>query len=234
MLLPERRAATNKLIDALPAASRRRLLDAAEPVELEYKRTLVRKGEALTHVWFPTASFLSLLVPAQRGRLEVAVVGREAFFGVGVALGAARSELDAIVQGPGAALRLAAPDFRALLRDDRALRRQVDGYAYLMLGQVARSAACNRFHVVEQRMARWLLVSADRAQSSMFRVTHAFLAEMLGVRRVGVTTAAHALQGRGLITYARGTVAIRDRAGLQRAACGCYREDVEAYRRSFD
>ena len=128
---------------------------------------------------------------------------------------------------------IAAADFRALLREDRTLRARIDRYAYLMLGQVARSAACNRFHLVEQRMARWLLASADRAQSAMFDVTHAFLAEMLGVRRVGVTTAARTLQERGLITYSRGTVAIRDREGLRRTACTCYRDDIEAYRKHF-
>ena len=231
MFLQDRR--TNQLIDALPRASQRRLLEAADTVQLDYKRVLAAKGDELSHVFFPTSSFISLLVPADRGRLEVAVVGREGFFGVGVSLGARRSELEAIVQGAGAAVRLAAPDFLALLRDDRSLRRQVDRYAYLMLSQVARSAACNRFHVVEQRLARWLLMTADRSHSASFRITHEFLAYMLGVRRVGITKAATALQHRQLITYARGAVTILDRKGLERASCRCYRSDLSTYARVF-
>ena len=231
MLLQDRRASTNRLIDSLSVSSRRRILAAGEPVQLDYKRALATKGKPLAHVFFPTTSFISLLVPSGEARLEVAVVGREGFFGVSVALGAAGSDLDAIVQGAGAALRIAAPDFRILMREDRTLRQCIDRYTYVMLAAIARTAACNRFHLVEQRMARWLLMSADRAQSAIFPVTHAFLAEMLGVRRAGVTTAAHTLQGRGLISYSRGTLAIRDRDGLKRAACSCYREDLDAYTR---
>ena len=234
MLLQDRRASSNRLIDSLSLSSRRRVLAAAEPVQLEYKRTVAAKGAHLTHVFFPTTAFISLLVPSDDARIEVAVVGREGLFGLSVALGAERSDVDAVVQGAGTALRIAAPDFRMLLREDRTLAGRIDRYTYVMLTQLARNAACNRFHRVEQRMARWLLASADRAQSAVFAVTHAFLAEMLGVRRVGVTTSAHDLQERGLITYSRGTVAIRDRDGLKRCACSCYREDLEAYKRHFE
>ena len=233
MLLQDRRALSNKLVDSLPAASRKRLLAVAEPVTLEYKQLIATKGGALTHAWFPTTSFISLLMPADKGCIEVAIVGREGLFGLGVAFGVRESEVEAIVQGAGSALRVPAPDLRRLLREDRALRERVDRYAYVMLTVLARNASCNRFHRVEQRMARWLLTSADRAQSAMFDITHAFLAEMLGVRRVGVTTAANRLQEQGLITYSRGTVAIRDRDGLKRTACSCYREDLEAYKKHF-
>ena len=233
MLLQDRRALSNKLVDSLPAASRKRLLAAAEPVTLEYKQLIATKGGALTHAWFPTTSFISMLMPADKGCIEVAIVGREGLFGLGVAFGVRESEVEAIVQGAGMALRIPAADLRRLLREDRALRERLDRYAYLMMTTLARNASCNRFHRVEQRMARWLLMSADRAQSAIFDITHAFLAEMLGVRRVGVTTAANKLQDEGLITYSRGTVAIRDRDGLKRTACSCYREDLEAYRKHF-
>ena len=233
MLLQDRRASSNRLLDSLPASSRRRVLAVAEAVALEYKRELAAKGDALTHAFFPTTSFISMLAPADKGRIEVAVIGREGFFGLGVAFGVRESDVDALVQGGGTALRVPAAELRRLMKDDRALREHIHRYAYLMLGQLARNASCNRFHLVEQRMARWLLMSADRAQSAMFDVTHAFLAEMLGVRRVGVTTAASRLQHRGLITYSRGTVAIRDRDGLKRSACSCYRADLEAYRKHF-
>lgn len=233
MLLQDRRALSNKLVDSLPAASRKRLLAVAEPVTLEYKQLIATKGGALTHAWFPTTSFISMLMPADKGCIEVAIVGREGLFGLGVAFGVRESEVEAIVQGAGMALRIPAADLRRLLREDRALRERLDRYAYLMMTTLARNASCNRFHRVEQRMARWLLMSADRAQSAIFDITHAFLAEMLGVRRVGVTTAANKLQDEGLITYSRGTVAIRDRDGLKRTACSCYREDLEAYRKHF-
>ena len=233
MLLQDRRALSNKLVDSLPAASRKRLLAVAEPVTLEYKQVIATKGGALAAAWFPTTSFISMLVPSDKGRIEVAIVGREGLFGLGVAFGVRESDVEAIVQGAGTALRVSAADLRRLLKDDRALRERIDRYAYVMLNVLARNASCNRFHRVEQRMARWLLMSADRAQSAMFGITHAFLAEMLGVRRVGVTTAATKLQDQGFITYSRGTVAIRDRDGLKRTACSCYREDLETYKKHF-
>jgi CRP-like cAMP-binding protein len=234
LLLQDRQASTNRFIDGLPAASRRRLLAATESVPLQYKKTVASYGDPLSYVYFPTTAFISLLVPADKSRLEIAVVGREGFFGLPVALGVSHSDVEAIVQGAGFALRLGAPDFRELLRDDRSLRKHVDRYAYVMLTQLARNAVCNRFHLVEQRLARWLLMSADRAQSATFDVTQAFLAEMLGVRRVGVTTAAGALQDRRLIHYTRGMVTIRNREGLRKAACSCYAADLSTYRSHFE
>ena len=234
MLFPDARTKTNHWIDLLPAASRRRLLEAADVIPLEYKRTLVHAGDALQHVYFPTTAFISLLMPADRGRLEVAIVGREGFFGVPAALGVDRSDDEGVVQGGGESLRMATVDFRRLMRDDRAVRAHVDRYLYVRMQQASRNAICNRFHTVEQRLARWLLVSADRAQSGVFEVTQAFLAEMLGVRRVGVTMAAQALQERRLIKYSRGTVAIRNRDGLRKVACSCYAADVATYRRVFE
>lgn len=233
MLLSDPRAQSNRWIDLLPAASRRRVVAAADRVCLEPKQTIVPFGAVLDHVYFPTSSFISLLVPADRGRLEVAVVGREGFFGLPIALGIDRSENEAVVQGAGEALRIASADFRRLLREDPSVRAHVDRYAYVRMQQMARNAVCTRFHIVEQRLARWLLVSSDRAQSSVFDVTQAFLAEMLGVRRVGVTTAAQGLQARRLIKYSRGTVAIRNREGLRKVACSCYTADLATYRSVF-
>lgn len=234
MLFPDRHSQANRWVDLLPAASRRRLLDAAETVSLTYKQTLVRAGEPIASVYFPTTAFISVLLPADRGRLEIAVIGREGFYGLPVAWGLDRAEMEAVVQGAGFAQRVGGADFRRFLRDDRALRAHVDRYTYVRMQQAARNAACNRFHRVEQRMARWLLASADRAQSTVFDVTQAFLAEMLGVRRVGVTTAAQALQERRLIKYSRGSVTIRSRDGLRKAACSCYAADLETYRSVFE
>ena len=208
-------------------------MDAAEVVSLESRRVLVRRGGDLSHVYFPLGAVISLVVAAEGRCVEAATVGREGFFGVGVALGTSMSEMEAIVQTSGEALRLPGTDFRALLRDDRAFRRQVDRYTYLMLSHVARNVACNRFHLVEQRLARWLLMSSDRTRSRRFRMTHDVLAQMLGVRRPGVTSAASALQARNLIRYNRGTIDILDRAALEEASCECYRAQFQAYKQLF-
>ena len=126
-----------------------------------------------------------------------------------------------------------AATFRRELVQVPSLRGAVDLYIYVLMSQLIQTAGCNRFHVVEQRLARWLLMTADRAHVSPFRITHEFLAYMLGVRRVGITEAASALQKRDLIGYARGVVTIRDRKGLERAACGCYRSDITTYQRTL-
>ncbi|HET7729274.1 MAG TPA: Crp/Fnr family transcriptional regulator [Usitatibacter sp.] len=234
MLLQDRNAFANHLIDRLPPAMRRHLVGALEPVELELRQVLVRCGEPLRHVYFPTSSsFISQVIPADRGHLEVAIVGSEGMFGVPVALGVEKSNTDAVVQGAGRALRLDSRAFRAELDRSRPLREAVSRYTYVSMTQLARNAVCNRYHVVEQRLARWLLMSADRARSNAFDVTHAFLANMLGVRRVGVTQAARTLQERELIRYTRGRMVIRDRKGLQKAACSCYHADLETYRNVF-
>jgi CRP-like cAMP-binding protein len=120
--------------------------------------------------------------------------------------------------------------FKAQLDGNAALRKLLARYTFVMVKQIVQTAACTRYHVIEQRLARWLLMTADRSHAPKFHITHAFLAMMLGVRRVGVTTAAAALSGRGLIRYSRGHMAILDRKGLQSTACGCYRSDIDVYR----
>jgi CRP-like cAMP-binding protein len=229
--LPSPARAENRLLAALPARERSRVLARCEPVELAFPQVLVNAGEALRHVYFPTSSFISLVTPlGGKEILEVALAGDEGMFGVSVALGARDSNVKGLVQGTGSALRIGAVAFRRELAANAALARNVNRYIHVLMAQLARSAGCNRFHVVEQRLARWLLMTSDRAHSPSLHITHEFLAFMLGVRRVGITRAASGLQRRKIIAYSRGELTILDRAGLERAACSCYRADLDAYR----
>lgn len=225
---------TNRLLDRLPAKDRARVLARCETVELEFPHVVAEPGDLIPHVYFPTASFISLMTPMEgRGSLEVALAGNEGMYGVPVAMGVGISPVLAIVQGGGLAWRMASAPFARELARMASLRHCVDRYTYVLMSQLIRTAGCSRFHRVERRLARWLLMTADRAHSPSFRITHEFLASMLGVRRVGITEAASALQGRGLIRYKRGAMTIRDRRGLERASCSCYRSDLSIYERVF-
>jgi CRP-like cAMP-binding protein len=225
---------TNRLLDRLPAKDRARVLEGCEEVELTFAEVIAEPGAAIRHVYFPTGGFISLLTPmGKKNWLEVALAGNEGIYGVPVALGMGISPVRALVQGSGTAWRMGAAAFSRELARVSALRNCVDRYIYVLMSQVIQTAGCNRFHVVEQRVARWLLMTADRAHASTFNITHEFLAYMLGVRRVGVTEAASALQNRKLIVYTRGLVTILDRKGLERAACPCYRLDLATYERSL-
>lgn len=223
---------TNRLLDRLGAKDRAQLIAACEPVELGFKDVISQPGDAIKHIYFPTASFISLLAPmGGKAALEISLAGNEGVYGIPVALGTAFSPVHALVQGAGPAWRMSAAAFRRELAAMPRLRHFVDLYIHVLMSQIIQTAGCNRFHVVEQRLARWLLMTADRAHTDTFHITHEFLARMLGVRRVGVTKAASALQKRGLINYKRGALAILDRVGLEAAACHCYRTDLSTYDR---
>ena len=221
----------NHLIEMLPRRDRTRLLASCEPVRLVLAEVLCKAGTPTRHVYFPTEGFISLVAQINdHPGLEVGMVGREGMLGVQVALGVATTPLLGLVQGPGQALRIAAPAFRRELARSPALLRGLNRYLYVLMAQLTSSAACLRFHQIGPRLARWLLMSQDRAHSDSFHVTHEFLAYMLGVRRVGITAAAGALQEGGLIEYSRGALCVLDRPGLEEASCPCYRSDRKVYR----
>ena len=214
----------------MPPRQRASLLALCEQVPLTLAEVLYEPGQATRHVYFPTKGFISLVAQLEGSPgLEVGMVGREGMLGAQMALGVAVTPLRALVQGPGMAWRIGAAAFRAELARSPALQRGLNRYLYVLMAQLSASAACLRFHHIDARLARWLLMSHDRAQADQFRVTHEFLAYMLGVRRVGITTAAVGLQRAGLIAYRRGALTVLDRAGLEAAACGCYAADRKAY-----
>jgi CRP-like cAMP-binding protein len=220
------------LLAALPESDMRRMLAGCETVELAFADVLHSPGEHLRHVYFPTQSFISLVMPVDASAsLEVGLVGNEGMFGVPLALGVNVSPVRAVVQGAGSALRMDAAVFCRELKRSPALQRGMARYVFVHLSHLAQTAACTRYHVVEARLARWLLMTQDRAHANSFHVTQEFLAMMLGVRRVGVTKAASALQTRSLIRYRRGDITVIDRRGLKAASCGCYQADREAYDR---
>lgn len=227
--------ASNRLLDALPAEDRGRLLAACETVELAFAETLYRAGEPIVYIYFPTGSFISLVTPlAGTAGLEVGMVGNEGMLGITLMLSVDAAPFHAVVQGAGSALRMPVAAYRRELERSPALRRALRRYLYVQISQLAQNAGCMRFHIVESRLARWLLMTQDRAHSDRFHVTHIFLAYMLGVRRVGVTKAANWLQQQNLISYRRGDITILDRVGLEAAACACYQAGKDTYTRILE
>jgi CRP-like cAMP-binding protein len=222
---------SNHLIDLLPRRQRLGLLGRCERADLVLASVVSEAGQPIRHAYFPAAGFISLvaLSPGHPG-VEVGMVGPEGLLGASLFLGAVKSPQRALVQGQGSAWRIGRKDFLAELALSAPLRSVVSRYLHVLMSQLTTSATCLRFHEIGPRLARWLLMSQDRAHSDRFIVTQEFLSYMLGVRRVGITVAAGALQDAGLIEYRRGVVNVLDRRGLRAAACHCYDADCAAYR----
>ena len=226
-----RLVAQNRLIELLPRNDRHHLLSIAESVMLEPGEVLCQRGSPTRHVYFPVDAYVPLVAAVDgRNDLDVGMVGREGVLGAPVALGIRAAPWRSLVHGPGSAWRIGVVPFRRELAGSAALQRGLHRYLFVLMAQLATSAACMRFHQIGPRLARWLLMTQDRTCADRFTVTHESLARMLGVRRVGVTLAAGGLQRRDLIQYHRGQVVVMDRAGLEAAACSCYALDRQGYR----
>jgi CRP-like cAMP-binding protein len=214
---------SNLLLAALPPEDLARMLPALDQVQVEVGAVLSEPGDAIRYIYFPHDSLISMMAVAEvRMTLEVGLVGREGMLGATVALGHDTTQVRAVVQRAGSASRIDADLFRTEFARSQALQRVLYRYTDSLLAQAIQIAVCSRYHVLEARLARSLLVTRDRLQSDRFHLTHEFLAHALGVRRVGVTKAASALQQQGLINYSRGNIEILDPEGLAQAACTCY------------
>lgn len=222
----------NCLLDTLPRIDCEQLLANCEQINLFCSEVLYRSGGPVTYVYFPTGSFISLVTPVNgRAGLEAGLIGNEGILGISLMLGIDVAPFHAVVQGAGPALRIAATSFLSELDQSTALQQALNRYFYVSIGQLAQTAACTRYHRLENRLARWLLMTQDRAHSDHFHVTHALLAYLLGVRREGITQVAHSLQKQKIISYQRGHMTILDRGGLETASCRCYQADREVYDR---
>lgn len=225
---------TNLLIDALPRAERLRFVADCETVEVVGNAVLCESGASLRHAYFPLGAFMSLAAPLDgHATLQVGMVGNEGMLGIPLVLGTTRSALKITVLGGGSSLRIGAARFRGALAASFALRRLLHGYIHVTLEQLAGTAACIHSHLLDARLARWLLMASDRAHSNHLHFTQDAVALLLGVRRVGVTNAAGLMQKRHLLSYSRGEIHILDRAGLEVVSCGCYRAALEAHDRTL-
>ncbi len=213
----------NSLIERLPRKERERLLGSCEPVELRFGDLLCETNHPLRYAYFPLVGFISLVFPTKGHRpLEMALIGNEGMLGAKLALGMRLAPLSGIVQGSGSALRISASNLGKQLLESPVLLSILHRYLYILIKQLSQNNACNRFHEVAPRLARWLLTTQDRALSDEFHLTQQFLADMLGVRRSAVSIAATALQKKRFISYSRGDIRILSRKGLQASACSCY------------
>lgn len=222
---PSGQGRRNRVLAGLPEQAYRECVQALEPVELDQRQVLFEQNQPITHVYFPVNSVASLLTVMQDGSaVECATVGNEGVVGLPVFLGAHSLPMRASAQVPGLALRMDAATFRRLLaREDGPLQTVLHRYTQAIFSQVAQNVACNQLHAIEQRCARWLLMTDDRVDGPEFPMTQEFLAQMLGVRRASVSEVASRLADDGYLHYRRGALTILNRHGLEELSCECYR-----------
>ena len=214
----------NELLAALPRGAYLRLLPHLESVQLPLGAGLYDSGESIEHVYFPEDALVSLVTHLRDGAaVEVGLIGRDGMVGIPVLLGDDIAFEAAVVQIAGAALRMSSAAFKEVIKGRRnPLLTRLLLYTRVLMKQVAQTAACNGRHTAEKRLARWLLMCHDRAESDELALTQEFISDMLGVRRAGVSSASVVLQQEGFIRYSRGRVTILKREGLEAYACECY------------
>lgn len=224
----------NLLLCSLPRKERDRVMAHCEPVELVFGKVLCEPDRPFRYLYFPLSGFISLVTTLGPHRpMELALIGNEGMLGATQVLDINTAPNRAVVQGSGSALRISPLQLRQALHECPRLLCTLKHYLYVLMAQLAQNVACGHFHEVEPRLARWLLMSHDRAHSEHLQLTHEYLADMLGVRRSGVTIAAGALQRRKLIHYSRGRITILDRQGLETVSCECYEALNDDYARFF-
>jgi len=221
----------NSILRAIPLDEYDRLITELRPTRLDFKRVLVEPNDTIPHVYFIRDGVASVLSTQAGGTVEVGIIGHEGFVGLPHLYGVDVSPWRVIVQADGEAWRMSAEAFRRVIDARPVLRHQLLRYAAYYLEQVSQSVACNRLHTIEERCARWLLMTDDRVRAEQFEMTHEFVAQMLGVRRAGVTVTLAILQRANIIRYARGRVTILDRERLEDASCDCYRLTRDAQTR---
>ena len=213
----------NRLLAALPASVQARLTPNCEPVTLALGEVVYAAGATMRYVYFPIDCIVSLLNVLENGQsTEIAVVGNEGLVGAAAFMGGDRTPSEAVVQSAGSAYRLAARQLMHEFDRHREMRVLVLRYIQALTAQMAQTAACNRHHAVEQQLCRWLLLSLDRLPTNQLTMTQELIANMLGVRREGVTEAAGKLQRSGVIEYSRGHIRVLDRGALEKLSCECY------------
>ena len=225
----------NHLLANLPIEEFEAISTKCELVQLVYAETLTNRDDSIHYAYFPIDSIISLVAPIEESRgMEVTMIGNEGMLGITLMLGVNIAPFSALVQKAGSSIRIDSLSFLNSLEYSPTLKEHLNRYLCVSFSQLVQAAICNRFHFVEERLARLLLMIRDRAHSESFYITQDLLAHMLGVRRVGVTKAALALQHKSLIGYSRGYVVIRNVAGLEHEACACYLADKEIYNRMLN
>jgi len=213
----------NELLAALPPQERARWLPALEPVDMPLGQVLYESGMAMTHVYFPTTSIVSLLYVLENGSsAEIAVVGHEGIVGISLFMGGETTPSRSVVQSAGQGFRMRGQFLKDEFGRSGPVLHLLLRYTQALITQMSQTAVCNRHHSLDQQLCRWLLLSLDRLQTSELVMTQELIANMLGVRREGVTEAAANLQRAGLIQYRRGHITVVDREGLERRTCECY------------
>jgi CRP-like cAMP-binding protein len=224
----------NRLLEELPRKDLGQFLTHCEAVELEFGTVLCEPDEPYRFVYFPYTGFISLVATVDHHPpFEMGLIGHEGMLGATLVLGVNSAPMRGVVQGSGTALRMPITQFRRELTDIPALAQTLSRYLYVLMAQLSQTAVCTNFHDLESRLARWLLMTHDRAHADHFHLTQSFLADMLGVQRSAVTIAAGEFQRKSLIHYSRGEITVVSRKGLEALACKCYAEVVRDYAKFF-